>query len=173
MVDNAKIENIKCDILGDFQTMCLSLLSTENQSWIWWQNIASHWMASNIPHLCFHPHSVWNSHKNVSIEELCQNETCLGIFIPYEIYPHCVWKSSIMSHLNFSIMAFSINFCPIISDLSGNTVWPQTSGFSKTRQNWLFLAFLMHFCPLKNINLARFARNTEFDFFLWFSNTVK
>ena len=113
------------------QCVSASLLSTENQSWIWWQNIASHWMASNIPHLCFHPHSVWNSHKNVSIEELCQNETCLGIFIPYEIYPHCVWKSSKMSHLNFSIMAFSINFCPIVSDLSGNTVWPQASGFQK------------------------------------------
>ena len=28
-------------------------------------------------------------------------------------------------------------------------VWPITEGFSKTRQNWPFLAFLMNFCPLK------------------------
>ena len=31
--------------------------------------------------------------------------------------------------LNFWILAFSINFCPIKIDLSGNTVWPQASGF--------------------------------------------
>ena len=29
------------------------------------------------------------------------------------------------------ILAFSTNFCPIKSDLSGNTVWPQASGFQK------------------------------------------
>ena len=33
------------------------------------------------------------------------------------------------------------------------------------------LAFLMNFCPL-NVNLARFARNVECDFFLGFSNTM-
>ena len=33
--------------------------------------------------------------------------------------------------LNLSILAFSANFCPIKSDLSGNTVWPQASGFLK------------------------------------------
>ena len=31
----------------------------------------------------------------------------------------------------FLILAFSINFCPIKTDLSGNTVWPQASGFQK------------------------------------------
>ena len=29
------------------------------------------------------------------------------------------------------ILTFSTNFCPIKSDLSGNTVWPQSSGFQK------------------------------------------
>ena len=29
-----------------------------------------------------------------------------------------------MSHLNFSSLVFSINFCPIKTDLSGNSVWP-------------------------------------------------
>ena len=32
----------------------------------------------------------------------------------------CIW-----------ILAFSTNFCPIKTDLSGNTVWPQASGFQK------------------------------------------
>ena len=42
-----------------------------------------------------------------------------------------VWKLLKMSHFNFWILAFSTNFCPIKTDLSGNTVWPQTSGFQK------------------------------------------
>ena len=31
----------------------------------------------------------------------------------------------------FWILAFFTNFCPIKTDLSGNTVWPQASGFQK------------------------------------------
>ena len=45
---------------------------------------------------------------------------------------HIVWKLLKMSHLNFLILAFSTNFCPIKTDLSGNTVWPQASGFQKS-----------------------------------------
>ena len=37
--------------------------------------------------------------------------------------------------------------------------------FSKTRQNGTFLAFLINLCPFKNVNVARFARNVEWDFF--------
>ena len=43
---------------------------------------------------------------------------------------HCL-KITQMSHINFSILAFSTNFSPIKTDLSGNTVWPQASGFQK------------------------------------------
>ena len=39
----------------------------------------------------------------------------------------------------FFILAFSTNFRPNKSDLSGNTVWPQASGFQK-------LAKMDHFC---------------------------
>ena len=52
-----------------------------------------------------------------------------------EIDLHCVRKSLKMSHLNFSILVFSTNFCPIKIDLSGNTVRQEASGFSKNRQN--------------------------------------
>ena len=48
---------------------------------------------------------------------------------------HCasnsVWKLLKMSHLNFLILVFSTNFCPIKTDLSGNTIWPQASDFQK------------------------------------------
>ena len=70
-----------------------------------------------------------------------------------------VWKLLKMSHFNFWILAFSTNFCPIKPDLSGNTVWPQASGFQKTRS---FLHFLRYFCP----------RKCWMILFLLFSNTV-
>ena len=65
-----------------------------------------------------------------------------------------------MSHLNFPILAFSTNFCPIKSDLSGNTDWRQASGFKNTPKRTIFWQF-----QLKNVNVARFARKVKFNFF--------
>ena len=62
---------------------------------------------------------------------------------------HIVWKLLKMSHFNFWIWAFSTNFCPIKTDLSGNTVWPQASGFQKIAQMDHFWHFLINFCPFK------------------------
>ena len=65
-----------------------------------------------------------------------------------------------------SNLAFSINFCQIKINLSGNTVWPQASVFLK-------LAKLAHFCLLTlNVNLARFARNVKWDFSIIFKHCV-
>ena len=47
--------------------------------------------------------------------------------------------------LNFG---FFYQFCRIEIDLSGNTVWPQSSDFQK-HAKLTILAFLMNFCPLK------------------------
>ena len=44
---------------------------------------------------------------------------------------HSVWKLLKKSYLNFWHLACSTKFCPIENDLSGNTVWPQASGFQK------------------------------------------
>ena len=51
--------------------------------------------------------------------------------------------------LKFLILAFSINFCPIKSDLSDNTVWPQALWFQKFAKICRCLVFLMNFCLLK------------------------
>ena len=65
-----------------------------------------------------------------------------------------------------------LNFCnPIKVDMSGNTDWPQASGFQKTRQIAQFLAFLTNFCHY--VNVVHFARNVEWYFLLWFPNTVQ
>ena len=54
---------------------------------------------------------------------------------------HSVWKSPRMSYLYFSILAFSTKFCPIKTDLFGNTVWPQASGCQKLAEMGPLLAF--------------------------------
>ena len=59
-----------------------------------------------------------------------------------DFYPsHIIWKLLKMSHLKFWILAFSSNFCPFKTDLSGNTVWPQTSGFQKLAKLTIFVIF--------------------------------
>ena len=56
----------------------------------------------------------------------------------FENHPKCrIW------------MAFSINFWPIKTDLSGNSVWPQALGFQKLAKLDHFWHFLMNFCPLQ------------------------
>ena len=71
----------------------------------------------------------------------------------------------------FLCLGIFTNFCSIKIDLSGNTVWPQTSTFQKNRQTWLFFCIFSELLCSQNVNVARFARNAEWDF-LWFSNTV-
>ena len=54
-------------------------------------------------------------------------------FVPIPAWPHCL---KITQNI-----AFFTNFCPIKTDLSGNTVWPQASGFqklAKTDHLWHF-----------------------------------
>ena len=51
---------------------------------------------------------------------------------------HNVWKLLNILHLNSLILAFFTNFYPIKIDMSGNTDWPQATGFQK-------LAKLDHF----------------------------
>ena len=62
---------------------------------------------------------------------LALRESRVAVSFNQQILQHIVWKLLKMSHLKFLILAFSANFCPITSDLSGNTVWSQVSGFQK------------------------------------------
>ena len=51
------------------------------------------------------------------------------------------YSGSDTMQVSICILAFSTIFCPITTDMSGNTVWPQAP--------WSILAFLINFCPLK------------------------
>ena len=71
----------------------------------------------------------------------------------------------------FWILVFSANFCPSKSDLSGNTVWPQASGFPKLTKIdhiWHFwLTFVYSKCKRSSLRSQCWMRH-----FLWFLNTV-
>ena len=66
---------------------------------------------------------------------------------------HCL---KITQNVAFECLNFGIftNFCPIKTDLSGNTA---NFRLSKTRQNGPFWVFL----STQNVSVARFARNVE------------
>jgi len=76
---------------------------------------------------------------------------------------HSVWKSYKMSHMIFLVLTFFNNFCRIKSDLSGNTVWTQASGYQKPAKLTTFGIFNELLCS-HNVNVTRFARNVERDF---------
>ena len=57
----------------------------------------------------------------------------------------CIHYSKLICDFVGKVLAFSAIFCLIKSDLSGNPILPQTSGF----QNGPFLAFLINFCEVK------------------------
>ena len=64
------------------------------------------------------------------IINLSLSQNHLVIFWTHTTYAHClkITKNVAFKFLNFGI---STNFCLIKTDLSGNTVWPQASGFQK------------------------------------------
>ena len=45
---------------------------------------------------------------------------------------HIVWKWTYMSYLTFLILTFSNKFCPIKTDMYGNTVWSQDQFFKNS-----------------------------------------
>ena len=76
-----------------------------------------------------------------------------------------------MSQLNLWILAFSTNFCPIKTDLSGNTVWPQASCFQKLAKMNNFWPFKLTFVHSKR-NRSSLRSQLLNETFLWFSNTL-
>ena len=59
---------------------------------------------------------------------------------PFLVFLMNFWPPK-MSYLHFRILAFSTNFCPINSDLSGNTIWPQASSCQKLDKTDVFWHF--------------------------------
>ena len=90
-------------------------------------------------------HTVWNLHflsKNSTLTPREKSwffwmknswKCCgLGLFSCWQLWFHTLFENySKCRILIFGILAFSTNFCPIKTDLSGKTVWPQASSFQK------------------------------------------
>ena len=62
----------------------------------------------------------------------------------------------------FKFLAFSTNFCPIKSDLSGNTVLTANFRFFKNSPKWTIFGLFNELLSTQNVNVAR---NVECDFF--------
>ena len=71
-----------------------------------------------------------------------------------------------MSYLSFYYFGifyqFLSDFMDFIIDLSGNTVWPQDSGFQKFAKLTIFGIFA-ELLSTQIVNVARFACNVELD----------
>ena len=94
----------------------------------------------------------------------------LTLLLPFLCSRQCTLFEN-YSKCRIRILAFSTNFCPIKTDLSGNTVWPQASGFQKLAKMDHFGHFLLTFvhskCKRSSLRSQWWMR-----LFLWFSNTV-
>ena len=93
---------------------------------------------------------------------------CCFIFSPssegFIFFRFCCQKTVFESYSKCVFWIFLANFCPINTDFSRITVWPQASCFPKFAKTNQFLVFAVFF-----FNVARFARNVEWDLILWFS----
>ena len=84
-------------------------------------------------------------------------------------FPKIALCLKITQNVAFEFFNYGIfhQFCPIKVNLSGNTVWPQATGF----QNIAKIDHIWHFNEIlstQNVNVDRFARNVKWDFFLRF-----
>ena len=61
---------------------------------------------------------------------ICWQSSKKGVQCYFKVAAHCL-KITQNVAFEFWILAFFTNICPIKIDLSGNTVWPQASGFQK------------------------------------------
>ena len=95
----------------------------------------------------------------------CTFKFTLWNSISWSVDPIDTYSMVFNSHLIFLVLAFSTNFCPIKSDLSGNTVGPQASGFQKLVKMDDFFFIFYQLLSTQNVNVARFARNVEWYFF--------
>ena len=86
-----------------------------------------------------------------------------------------IWKLLQMSYLSFYhfgiFYQFLSDFMDFIIDLSGNTVWPQDSGFQKFAKLTIFGIFCWTFVN-SNCKRCSFRLQCWIRLFLWFSNTV-
>ena len=117
----------------------------------------------------------WYSHflENWNVKIDANNSNTFSIFCNI----HIVWKLLKMSHLNFWNLAFSTNFCPTKTDLSGNTFWPQALVFQKLAKMDHFWYFWLTFVHSKykhsSLRSQYWMRLTDFHDFSFVAETTR
>ena len=128
----------KCDILSIFQIQCdtvqiQDLLFYVFLNDLWFSKVS--WLSTNKINeggkIGLRRILSWRNPISISKKANFHKNVIYDGFSGLIPHTHIVWKLLKMSHLNFWILTFSTNFCPMKTDLSGNTVWPQASGFQK------------------------------------------
>ena len=74
-----------------------------------------------------------------------------------------------MSHLSW-ILAFSINFCHILKVTCLVTLFDHKLQVFKISSKWTIFGIFNELLSTQNVNVARFARNVEWDFFCDFKH---
>ena len=82
---------------------------------------------------------------------------------------HIVWKLHKMSHLNFGILAFSINFV-LIKLTCLVTLFDRKLHVFKTSPNMSIFCICHELLSTQNVNVVRFAHNVEWEKF-WGENS--
>ena len=84
---------------------------------------------------------------------------------------HNVWKLLKVSHLNFSILAFTTNFV-LLKVICLVTLFDSKFQVFKKSPKWTIFRIFNELLSTHNVNVARFSRNLLMRLFLWFSNNV-
>ena len=153
LVENAKIEKLKCDNFGDFQTLCTRLINAVC--------ILTHLMLGNTSS-SFSPNTkltLWNKVTIFVPKYRTRHFVCI-----LDIR-HNVWKSLKMSHLIFLILAFSTNFFVLLELTCLVTLFNQKFQVFKKSPSSPIFGIFNELLSTQNANVARFARNVECDFF--------
>ena len=108
-------------------------------------------------HISFHCHFVANLEKKKS-----RKPKLSACYLDHvALLLHSSDNRKLLKSVAFEFVAFSNNFCPIKSDLSGNTIWPQALGFQKLAK---IFGIFNDILSTQNVDVARFARNIFWQF---------
>ena len=100
----------------------------------------------------------WSLRLNSVTRQVIFNRTKIGRKKP---------KLPKMSYLTYLIFAFSTTFCPMKIDCLA-TLFDRKLLVSKNSPKWIIFGIFHQLLATKNVNVARFARNVEWDFFCEF-----
>ena len=150
-MENAKIQNFKWDILSNFQTM-----------WMNSENICA--ICGNQSDDVHHCLNIWNYVRKFFSWSIISLLCTFGRCTLFQNYSKC--RIRIFEFWRFSPFFVLLRLTCLV------TLFDSKLQVFKNSSKWTIFGIFDKLLSSQNVNVARFARNIEWDFFLWFSNTV-